>query len=113
MKNYDIERFDYVPTLDYNNECIPYHAAHNMDKFMRFILNKSREIYKDYTVLPGNLASRNTSTYTMMGYGVDAEHLALLAEGSHITASTNSCRHTLGSIIKLETEPSNYSFDKR
>lgn len=104
LGNYNIERYDYDPRQDRTVQWASYPDSRNPDKFTKNALARSREIYKDYTVLPGAMPV-TPRTVSLMEHSTYAEHFGKLAEGSRLRATTKTCKVALGSIVSLDIDP--------
>lgn len=101
LGNFAVEQFDYDPTADRIAQWISEPKSRGLNKFTRKAFNRSKEIHKDWTVLPSKIPTTH-STFALMENSVYAEHFQKLSNGSMLEAKTKTCRVGLGKIISVE-----------
>lgn len=104
LGNFDVEQFDYDVTIDKTLQWISEPNSSHLNKFTSRAFKKSKEIHKDWTVLPSKIPIINRS-FGLMENSVYAEHYGKLSDGSLLEATTNTCRVGLGKIISVEISP--------
>ena len=105
LGNYMIEQYDYDPATDSIGQWPSYPDGHRMDRYTAQIHKKSKEIYSNWTILPGKMANRSAATYSMMCDGLFGEYFGKLADGSFITGKTTTCKVAIGRVLQIETDP--------
>ncbi|MGL5920157.1 MAG: type VI secretion system Vgr family protein [Bacteroidales bacterium] len=104
LGNFQIEQYDYDHTRDQLGQWISPFDESNLDHYSAQAYKKSKEILKDWTVMPGNLANRSISTSRMAREGVVGEYFSKLSGESYITGKTTTCRVAIGRVLKMETD---------
>ena len=105
LGNYLIEQYDYDHTRDELGQWISPFNDSNLDRYSAQIYKKSKEIHKDWTIMPGNFANRSISTNRMAREGVVGEYFSKLSGESYITGKSTTCKVDIGRVLNIESDP--------
>lgn len=104
LGNFAVEQFDYDPTADRIIQWVSEPNSSHLNKFTNKAFKRSKEIHKDWTILPSKMPT-NQQTFPLMENSVYAEHYQKLSDGSVLEAKTSTPAAGLGRVISVDIAP--------
>lgn len=98
--NFNIEQFDYDPARDKIEQWSSCTSPAGANLYTKTSVNKSKNLHKEYTILPGQIPAGDT-THFLMENSVYANRQRKLCSGSFLEAVTSTCKATLGKIVTI------------